>query len=81
MAASMSDIRGWLKRATPRDTHMIVVYDRWDYEDYPVFIHEGQDIQEEIRFRDGKNMTSVMEVYNLRMDIESQLAEKRAWHP
>lgn len=81
MAASKSQIREWVERgAKTGATHVIIVCDRWDYEDYPVYVDKGQSVNEEVSKRNGKNMQSVMEVYNLSMDIESQLNEHRAWH-
>lgn len=79
MAASKNDIREWLSRVKPTDTHMLVVCDRWDYEDFPVFVKAEDDIDAMIS-KYSTNICRVMEVYNLKMDVESQLDEFRAWH-
>ena len=79
MATSKNDIREWLSRAKPTDTHMLVVCDCWDYEDFPVFVRAEDDIDAMIS-KYSTNMCRVMEVYNLKMDAESQLDEFRAWH-
>ena len=81
MAASKKQIREWIERGVETGaTHVIIVYDSWDYEDYPVYVDKDQSVNAEIDARDGRNMLSVMEVYDLSMDIEAQLAEYRAWH-
>ena len=81
MAASKEQIREWVKRGVETGaTHVIIVYDRWDYEDYPVYVDKYQSVNHEVDIRHGRNMLRVMEVYDLSMDIEAQLEEHRAWH-
>jgi hypothetical protein len=74
-------IRSWLERAKQENaTHMLVVCDTFDYEDYPVFVSESENVREVESKFDGTNMQRVMEVYSLNMDIEKQLSEYRAFH-
>lgn len=81
MAASKEQIREWVEKGVATNaTHVIIVYDRWDYEDYPVYVDKHQSVNAEIDARDGRNMLKVMEVYDLSMDIDSQLNEHRARH-
>jgi len=77
---SRSDIERWLQRAKPKHTHMIVVCDSFSYEDYPVFVSNDKDVREVSQKYNEKNMQRIMEVYNLGMDIESQLNERRAFN-
>lgn len=79
MAASKWMIESWLKRekATESD-YMLVVCDTFDHEDYPVYVSK-KDIDKTIQQYSG-NMQTIMEIYNLSLDIDAQLAEKRAWH-
>ena len=76
------DIREWLKRANKKeDTHMLVVCDSFDYEDYPVYIKRGDDILKVIKETcTPDNMQRLMEVYNLSMDLEEQLNTKRVFN-
>ena len=60
-------------------THMLMVCDTFSWEDYPVYIAEGESITETIK-QYSENMQKVMEVYSYRRDLESQLNEHRAWH-
>lgn len=81
MAATKQNIREWLRRGKESGaTHVIVVCDTWDYEDYPVYINPGESVSEKLSYYQHADMQRVMEVYNLSMDIESQLAEGCAWH-
>lgn len=75
------EIRGWLN--SPRAegaSHMLVVCDTFEWDDYPVYVHVGQDVREVAKRHDGPNMTKLMEVYNLYMDHEQQLATARAFN-
>ena len=81
MAAMLGDIKGWLKRGQEKGaTHVIVVCDTFDYDDYPVYVMPDENVREVKSRFDGKNMQRIMEVYNLSMDIEKQLKEKRAFN-
>jgi hypothetical protein len=80
MPATRGDILSWLIRAKDKGaTHMLVACDLHDYEDYPVFVFEGDDIREVVRHY-TKVMNSVREVYALHLDLEKQLNEERAYH-
>jgi len=82
MGTTRQEIRGWLERkADDSDvTHMIVVCDCFDYEDYPVYVRCGEDVREVFSQYDGKDMQRVMEVYSYGYDLELQLNEGRAFH-
>lgn len=91
---SRNEIAEWYDLAVQsRATHMLVVVDEFDHEDYPVFVRvdldgeEGQDGRVivtknihtliESRF-DHTNSQRLMECYNLAMDKHEQLGEFRA---
>lgn len=81
MAASKSDIREWFKQGVKdKATHMIIVCDSFDWDDYPVYITSTAKVAKEYcdSMTTNNNMQQVMEVYNLSMDMDSQLAEHRA---
>lgn len=81
MAATQKDIRTWFKEAVVKGgTHMIVVCDGFDYEDYPVCVMPGENVFEKMKEYDGKSMQRIMEIYDLRLPMKDQLAEKRAFH-
>jgi hypothetical protein len=81
MAASRAQTDQWFNQAVRNGaTHMLVVVDGFDYEDYPVPVLYGEDVQEKIDKYDGKEMQRVMEVYDLSISKEVQLEMTRAWN-
>lgn len=78
---SKDTIRQWLQRGIDENqTHVIVVCDTYDYEDYPVYVDETEDVREVEKKYNGQNMQRIMEVYNLKMNIEDQLNQHRAFN-
>ncbi len=81
MVTTKEDLRGWLLHAKQAGaTHMIVVCDTFDYDDYPVNVMPGEDVVERVEHYENAQMQRVMEVYALHLDIEDQLKEFRAFH-
>jgi hypothetical protein len=77
MAATVDEIRGWLKEAAKEGaTHVIVKVDDFSYEDYPVPVYPGQRPREVV----AQGQDRAMECYDLSLPIEPQLAEVRANH-
>ena len=80
MAATWQEISSWFDEGAELGaTHMIVVCDTFEYDDYPVFVEPGKtarDVAGEYR----GNMQRVMECYDLRMDKDTQMCEYRALH-
>lgn len=79
---TMSDIREWVTTYdSSKYSHVIIVCDTYDYEDYPVGIKIGEDIKQEVSKRnDSGKMQKVMEVYNLSMDLEEQIQTGKVWN-
>lgn len=81
MAATKADIEGWVRDAKKDGaTHLIVVCDTYDWGDFPVKVMPDEDVNKAVAEHSGKNMEKVMEVYSMKLDIEKQLAEHRAYH-
>lgn len=81
MGTTKDDIRRWL--ASGRETgatHLVVMCDTFDHSDYPVFIPPGEDAREAVGKLRSHEMQRVMEVYNLAMPDDEQLAEHRAFN-
>lgn len=79
------DIKAWLEEGKSRGaTHVFIVTDTFDYDDYPVYILPEQDVNEVYaEYTQGKHeMQRVTEMYSLtgKHDIEAQLKEYRARH-
>lgn len=82
MSTSRDEIRSWLERAKNLGaTHMIVVCDTFDWEDYPVNVMPGEDVRKREK-ECQRDMQKVMEVYSLtgKYSIEQQLNEGRAFN-
>ncbi len=81
MAATKEEIRNWLEKAKlNKYKYLLVVCDTYDYDDYPIYCEDAQKCRDSYEEHDGKNMQRVMEVYDLSLDFEEQLAEYRAHH-
>ncbi len=79
MGTTQEDIRGWINRGQEQNaTHLIVVCDTFEHDDYPVFVSDKENVREVYEEYNNKNTQRVMEVYNLKQDIEKQLNEIRA---
>lgn len=60
--------------------YMIIVCDSLDWEDYPVFVYEGEDVNEKIKYIRQSPMQRIMEIYDLSTDRDSQLNEYRSFN-
>jgi len=81
MATTLEDISEWFDAGVENGaTHLIVVCDCYDYEDYPVYVNPGESARERFEHYNGPNMQKVMEVYNLLGDKDKQLAEGRSYN-
>ena len=72
---SRDEIKAWFERGlkTPNCTHMIVVCDTFDWDDYPVFVTADQDARKIAESYNGHNMQRVMEVYSMKIPIKDQM--------
>ncbi len=81
MTATRQDIERWLQSAKEKGaTHLIIVVDMYDHDNYPVYVSKDKDVREEEERIASQSMQGVDEVYNMSMDIESQLSEQRAFN-
>lgn len=81
MAATKEDITRWFKEGKrQKATHMIVVCDTFDYDDYPVYVKKTEDVHEICKKYNGQNMQRIMEVYKLSMSMENQLSQERVFN-
>lgn len=76
MAATREDIAQWFMEGQRQSaTHMIVVCDTYDWEDYPVYVLLQENVREKVA-KQGR----VMEIYSLSKSLDMQLNEHRAFH-
>ena len=81
MATSKQDIQRWFEEGKRSNaTHMVVVCDTFDWEDYPVYVM-GEPVESVVaKYSDPNTMQKVMEVYNLSLDMQTQLDTNRVWN-
>ena len=78
MATTKTDIGTWFDEGKDRKaTHLIVVCDTLDHEDYPVYADGNDDCLQKYTDYNGPNMQRVMEVYDLRKSKDVQLSQIR----
>ena len=76
MAATREDIARWfIEGQSQGATHIIVVCDTFDWEDFPVYVLPQENVREK-----ADKQGRVMEVYSLSKSLEMQLNEYRAFH-
>ena len=81
MSTTPKIISEWFDRGIQKKaTHMIIVCDTFDYDDYPVYVTQNENISDREKEYNGKEMQKVMEVYNLSMDKQIQLNQTRAFN-
>ena len=81
MSASRKDIESWITEAQrQKASHLLIITDTFDYDNYPVFAHGKKDCQKKIKEYNSKNMQKVEEVYSVRRSIKKQLKENRSWN-
>lgn len=73
MAARLDDIKNWFDQGISLGaTHMIVVCDTFDFEDFPVMVYANDDPRKMVDHYKSLPLTKVMEVYNLSMSKDEQ---------
>ncbi len=79
MGTTRDEIREWLQRGKEQGaTHMIVVCDTYDHEDFPVYVLPGQDARELYKkHNNSEQLTRVMEIYSYARSLDEQLAAPR----
>ncbi|WP_420415321.1 hypothetical protein [Roseibium sp.] len=81
MAATQEEIGKWFDQGVEQKaTHMVVVCDTFDHDDYPVFVKPSQSAKKVVEAYDGKNMQRVMEVYDLSLSKADQLSKGRVFN-
>jgi hypothetical protein len=75
---SKAEIEIWFdKGVANQSTHMMVVCDTFDYDDYPVYSTSAAQALEKYSEYGNKPMQEVMEVYDLSASKAEQLGEHR----
>ena len=76
-----TELSEWFDRGVSQGaTHMIIVCDTFDWDDFPVYVEPGEDVHEVEAAERGQPMQKIMEVYNLRLSKQYQLSQFRAFN-
>jgi len=74
------ELKSWLEAGIAKKaTHVIIVCDTFDYDDYPVYVSADEDVRKVYNSFNGPNMQKVMEVYNLSKPIDEQMSRHRCF--
>lgn len=66
MAVTGKRFEEWIKEGKEKGaTHLISVCDTFDYDDYPVYVIPGENLDEKKKKYDGSNMQRINEVIDL----------------
>lgn len=71
MAASLNEVNEWIKIAKKNNMKYIIsVCDTYDWDDYPVYCKDKNQVNEERIKYDGVNMQKINEVINVDEEFE-----------
>lgn len=77
MAASKAQIEAWFHIAEREGaTHMLMVVDEYDWEDYPVNCESEDFARRRYEELHNRNMQRVMEVYRIDLGWEAQSSQR-----
>jgi hypothetical protein len=78
MSATRSEISEWFDKGIGKGaTHMVIVCDTFDHDDYPVYADSESSAKQKVAA--PGSMQRVMEVYKLDDPKDPQLNERRCW--
>jgi hypothetical protein len=77
MTALYKDIEKWLLDGNNGlFSHLLVVCDTFNYENYPVYVLHEENVEDYIsKYDNPKTMCRIEEIYNYSMDLEQQLTQ------
>jgi hypothetical protein len=73
MSTTVDDLNRWFNKGKKEGaTHMIIMCDTFDYDDYTVFVEPSEDVRTKCAEYSQKSMQKIMEVYDLSKTFASQ---------
>ena len=71
----------WLRDAKRRgSTHLIIAFDTVKRNPFPVYINSDTSVQTKIKSFNDNQFCNAIEVYNMRLNIDTQVLQGRAWN-
>ncbi len=81
MGTSKDDIRRWFQKGVEdNQDQMVVVCDTYDWSEFPVYTKGLKGFTRRYSEIVDNDMNEVMEVYDLKMSLNFQMSEHRAFH-
>lgn len=81
MGTSKNDIRRWFQKGIENNQDsMMVVCDTYDWSDFPVYTKGLEEFTKRYLEIVSKCMNELMEVYDLKISLDFQMSEHRAFH-
>lgn len=77
-----NELNEWFEEigSPQKHSHMIVVTDTYDYEDYPVYVKLSENVHDVLAKIENQSMSKITEIYSYSQGILPQLEERRAWN-
>lgn len=77
-----NELKEWFETigSPQQHSHMIVVTDTYDYEDYPVYVKLSENVHDVLAKIGNQSMSKITEIYSYSQSILPQLEEHRAWN-
>lgn len=76
-------IEGFNAGVTANATHMLIVWDTWDFENsynFILYVYPGKDVNDLIKYYEAPGFYRVSAVLAMHLDLDQQLNDNR-WHP
>ena len=81
MTTTQMDIKDWFDEGKKDGaTHMIIVCDQFNHEDYPAYVSPDENVHDTLTYYRMSPMQTIMEVYDLHMDRDKQLSTPRVYN-
>lgn len=75
------NVTTWLRDAKRRgSTHLIIAFDTVKRNPFPVYVGTDASVQQKIKSFNDNNFVRAIEVYNMKMNIDTQILQGRAWN-
>jgi hypothetical protein len=77
---TMRELGAWFDKGKKQESdYMIIATDQYEWADYPIYVSE-EEFNKQFQLLRQSPMQTIMEIYNLNMDRNSQLREQRTWN-
>ena len=74
-------VSDWIRDGKRRGaTHVIIAYDTARNNPFPVYVSTDTNIQQKIKSFNDNVFVQAIEVYNMNLDVNTQLLQARTWN-